>query len=225
MPHEPERVLYPREEPVLDVKFLLEVSISLEDPSYRLLHARIVLARIGSYPYALHPGSMSVVSHVVLSEGSDNAPGRAQSKYALFCKKCLTHNGLVCGRKVDETLRFPQPIPKSLRGEQHTPQTRDISSRLSASSTSSLSSLTVPAFAKSTLAAPGLTSRKGYRVEGDVDDTDGADGMAVVAQTPAAEGAKGRKSSFAAAAGVRVLAGIKRSGSGGWRGIIERLTL
>lgn len=58
----------------------------------------------------------------------------------------------------------------------------------------------------------GTTSRKGYRVESDVDDTDGTDGMDVVPPTPArtSKGAKGRKSSVTSASAP----GIKRSGSG-----------
>ncbi|KIM32550.1 hypothetical protein M408DRAFT_19949 [Serendipita vermifera MAFF 305830] len=101
-------------------------------------------------------------------------------------------------------------INKSLCGEQHTPQSKYLTPRLSASPIS-------PSFTASAMsppAVPGLASRKGYRVESDVEDnTNGAGGMDVVAQTPAEKGAKGRKSSVAASAVGGAGAGIKRSGS------------
>ncbi|KIM20854.1 hypothetical protein M408DRAFT_30053 [Serendipita vermifera MAFF 305830] len=182
----------------------------------------------------MHPGYLSAVSPIpiaptprrwydrladaVLGEDGDSTPGGAQNKYALICKKCFTHNGLVRESEVDETqficmkCGFLNASPKSLRGEHHTPQTKDLSSRLSASPISPSPSLTASAMGPPAVPA-GLASRKGYRVESDVEDnTDGADGMDVVPQTPAAKGAKGRKSSVAAAAGAAP--GIKRSGSG-----------
>ncbi|KIM20851.1 hypothetical protein M408DRAFT_30050 [Serendipita vermifera MAFF 305830] len=157
------------------------------------------------------------LADAVLGEDGDSAPGGAQNKYALICKKCFMHNGLVRESEVDETqficmkCDFLNPSLKSLRGEHHTPQSKDLSSRLSASPIHPSPCLTVSAMGPP--AVPGLASRKGYRIESDVDDnTDGADGMDVVSQTPAAKGAKGRKSSVAASTGGAP--GIKRSGSG-----------
>ena len=44
------------------------------------------------------------LADAVLGEDSDGTPGRgAQSKYALICKKCFTHNGLVRESELDDT--------------------------------------------------------------------------------------------------------------------------
>lgn len=74
-------------------------------------------------PTPQHPGYMSALSPVpiaptprkwydrladaVLGEEGDSTPGGgAQSKYALICKKCFTHNGLVREQEVDGMREF-----------------------------------------------------------------------------------------------------------------------